>query len=106
MTGCKNEETKKELVDPRAVWERLATLIIDKYKDSESLMEQYAHGEAPIEGRTWALARERLEKLDSGEQARRLAVLLDSFGLALAVLIAENNERLLRLLSEEQRDGS
>lgn len=101
MTESKSEETKKELIDPRAVWERLATLIIDKYKTSESLMEQYAHGESPSEGRTWALTRERLEKLDSGEQARRLAVLLDSFGLAVAVLIAENNERLLRLLSGE-----
>jgi len=102
MDSEKKRSLQEELLDPNAVWSRLMELTVARYRDSESLIEQYYHGESPSEARNWALARQELDKLDLEEKCRRLTVLLDSLSLALAMLVTENNGRLLRMMREER----
>jgi|GEM_PF-4572993 len=103
MNSDERKTLQEELVDPNAIWSRLMNLTVAKYRESESLIEQHDHGESPTEARNWALARKELDKLDTEEKCRRLTVLLDSLSLAVAVLVTENNRRLMRVMREERR---
>ncbi len=106
MDSEKRKSLQEEILDPNVVWGRLMELTVARYRDSESLIEQYDHGESPSEARNWALARQELDKLDLEEKCRRLTVLLDSLSLALAMLVTENNGRLLRMIREERSGPS